>query len=690
MLARFIAHLRIALPIGVVGGLIVGLCEGLVVLSRNSFVQPDQYWAVYVAVPTLSWFVMGIVMVSLMTAIVTLATRQTPKGAAPAYAAAVGFAGSAAIAAPWIGEISSTLAQVGFTFTFTSRLFLVATLLLLVGTMTVLALGAAARWRDALESRLPKTTIIVGLLVLPLLIWPITNFLATDWRTTPPPKGTSRDPGQPNLLLISIDTLRADHLGSYGSPHGLTPNLDRLAAEGVVFTQAITTSPWTLPAIASLHTGLLPRIHGAGRTTNRRDPLGRSPLPDGTWTLARALRDSSYRTAAIVTNPYLALSYGLGQGFDEYYNITIESEAFLAFEHTTALRLATSFVPDLIVGDRGETVSARAVDWLSLAPRPFFLWLHYIDPHPPYSAPGATHHKSFRGDSLFGGANKDHSATGLTSPEIARLRSGELRLDEQQKEAVRNLYRAEVASVDTAVGRVLDAISALGLDEHTLIVVVADHGEEFWEHCRVEHGHSAYEELVPLILKEVQSSHAGSRQDALVSVVDVAPTVLRLLGVPLPTQLKHDHNPLLALGTDGRHKPRDYAIVENMLFSEECTGFELQPSSTFVGSMDDMNHTTLSQTRPSTSMSLPTGNHLVGSSWKQKRCQHQDPRSNIPKPPTPCACWDTADSRNISVRSALAASFFFGPRAVAPQTPLSSICRLPGRTLGLLRRPWLA
>jgi arylsulfatase A-like enzyme len=191
-------------------------------------------------------------------------------------------------------------------------------------------------------------------------------------------------------LLISIDTLRAEHLGCYGDGHGLTPHLDRLAAQGTLFEHAITSSPWTLPAMASLFTGLYPSRHGAGEITNRRDPLGRSPLPPNTRTLTSVLSEAGYRTHASATNPYLALRYGFGEGFETYENVTIESEAFLSFEKTTAVRLLKWIKPEWITGDRGETVSARAHSWLQNydRSRPFFLWLHYVDPHPPYSRPG--------------------------------------------------------------------------------------------------------------------------------------------------------------------------------------------------------------------------------------------------------------------------------------------------------------
>jgi arylsulfatase A-like enzyme len=376
---------------------------------------------------------------------------------------------------------------------------------------------------------------------------------------------------RPNLLLISIDTLRADHLGSYGDPHRLTPHMDQLADEGVLFRQAISSSSWTLPAMASLFTGLYPRHHRAGEIANRRDPLGRSPLPPRSWTLATALRDSGYRTAAIVTNPYLSLRYGLGEGFDEYHNLTIQSEAFLTFAKTTAMRLLERLWPAAIIGDRGQTVSRNAVRWLATVPqdRPFLLWLHYVDPHPPYSR--AALHKNFRGDLLLATAAPGMADADLTSPDIARLRSGEIRPSTVDKDRIHDLYRAEVANVDEAVGEVLGALESTGLRERTLVVLVGDHGEEFWEHGGVEHGRTVYEEVVrvPLLMRCPGHLPAGIRVDPVARITDVAPTILDLLAIPPPLDL--DGETLVPLVRGRESEPR-VALTENMLFAEERSG----------------------------------------------------------------------------------------------------------------------
>ncbi|MBI1816229.1 MAG: sulfatase [Deltaproteobacteria bacterium] len=568
---RVAERLRLAGAVGVVGGLVLGAREALVAAQANAFVQPGQYLALYLSVPILAWMVLA---VALLVPMALLPLARTPRRAFSLFAVVLGFAGGLSIAWPWCNAVTDRLRDVGEAANWRVTAAVWVTALGLAGGAAAV-IGAAAAWYAARVARPFHFLSRCALLAALLLLWPPLRFFATDWvwgvatHSSAPPL-----PSQPNIVLISIDTLRADHLGCYGDTHGLTPHLDHFAHEGVLFEQTITSAPWTLPAMASLFTGQNPHHHGAGVITNRRDPLGRSALPAEGWRLTTALRDRGYRTQAIVTNPYLALRYGLGSGFDGYENVTIESEAFLAFSDTTAVRLLRWRWPDLIVGDRGETVSDRGVRWLTRNSQgPFFLWLHYIDPHPPYSRAGVTHHKSFRGDTSFASDGRDPAPFALTSPDVARLRSGEIRLSAEQKEAVRDLYRAEVASVDAAVGQVLAALDAQGLRERTLVVVVADHGEEFWEHGGVEHGHTVYEELihVPLLIRWPGHLPAETRVAPVVRIVDVAPTILDLLGIAPPSDLDgatlRGLTQAPAVPTEGR-----LALVENMLFAEERSG----------------------------------------------------------------------------------------------------------------------
>jgi arylsulfatase A-like enzyme/Tfp pilus assembly protein PilF len=286
---------------------------------------------------------------------------------------------------------------------------------------------------------------------------------------------------RPNLLLISIDTLRADRLGSYGYRAAETPALDALASRGLRFTQATTVTPLTLPAHASLLTGTFPPHHGV------RDNGG-FYLDDAEVTLADVLKERGYRTGAFVGAFVLDSRWGLAQGFDRYF----DDFDLAKYDMSTGLDAAQR---------PGEDVVSSASEWLALdADRPFFAWVHLYDPHTPYAAPPAIRAR------------------------FPRTMSG--------------AYDAEVAATDRQVARLLGALQASGRLDRTVVVVVADHGESLGEHGEQTHGFFVYDSTlhVPLIV-------AGPRVsphviDSQVRIVDVMPTALELLDVPVPTAVQ--------------------------------------------------------------------------------------------------------------------------------------------------------
>jgi arylsulfatase A-like enzyme len=275
-----------------------------------------------------------------------------------------------------------------------------------------------------------------------------------------------------SVLLITLDTTRADALGAYGCSPSVTPVLDRLAAEGVVFEQAYTVAPLTLPAHASMLTGLFPPRHGV------RDN-GLVPLPQSAVTLAERARGAGFQTAAFLGSVVLDEGFGLEQGFARY-----EPPARSFYNG-----------PSLGYSERPAAEVAKLVtDWLHARdPRqPFFLWAHLWDAHPPYAPPDAL-----------------------------RARAGG------------NAYLGEVAACDMAVGRMLAALKAEGLEDSTLIVVVADHGEAFGEHDEHSHGPFVWNTTlrVPLMLRLPGGARAGTRVESVASVADVYPTALAAMGL---------------------------------------------------------------------------------------------------------------------------------------------------------------
>ena len=285
---------------------------------------------------------------------------------------------------------------------------------------------------------------------------------------------------RPNVLLVTLDTTRADHLGCYGDTDAKTPNVDGLAGRGARFAQAATPAPLTLPAHASIMTGLYPAGHGLRLN-------GTTALSDAQTTLAERFHGRGYRTGAFIGAFVLDARWGLAQGFDTY-------DDWFDLRKFKRLDLAAVQRP------ANEVVDA-ALRWLDGRPNvPFFAWVHLYDAHSPYEPP-----EPFR--TTF----------------AARGPAG--------------LYDAEIAFADQQVGRLLAWVHAQGLDERTMIVIAGDHGEGLGSHGEGTHGYFVYDSSVhvPLIVSTPLVSLQNLRVDAQVSLVDVAPTIAALAGLdPLP------------------------------------------------------------------------------------------------------------------------------------------------------------
>ena len=299
--------------------------------------------------------------------------------------------------------------------------------------------------------------------------------------------GCQKAPGTPqdlvfpgaNVLLITLDTTRADRIGAYGYSAAETPRLDELASEGVLFEQTATATAFTLPSHSSIMTGLYPPFHGVRLN-------GGSALADVQTTLAERLTEAGYRCGAVVGAFVVDGRWGLNQGF-EYYDDD--------FDMAPDQRL------DLAGVQRpGDRVVDLGLEWLGEDDdRPFFAWLHFYDPHIPYQPP-------------------EPYATRFAG----RGKSG--------------LYDGEIAFTDSQVGRVIDWLAARGLTEKTIVVVVGDHGESLGDHGEKEHGYYIYDATVrvPLIIKVPGSGLRGVRVQQQVRTIDVLPTVLDLADIDLP------------------------------------------------------------------------------------------------------------------------------------------------------------
>jgi arylsulfatase A-like enzyme len=367
--------------------------------------------------------------------------------------------------------------------------------------------------------------------------------------------------GKPNLLLITIDTLRADRLSCYGYERISTPGMDKLATEGVLFENAQVQSPWTLSSLASILTSTYPSVNGVLTGYNRLD--------DARETLPEVLKRDGYVTQAFVTNGWLETNFGLNQGFDGYYHPD-DYFAIHRFRGMTWERIARRILKDRIEPanrHRAEHLSDKAIQWLrNHQDRSFFLWLHYIDPHDPY-APPAPYDALWDAD--YQGRWKE--ATGV----IFNLRIGQ-QLTRAEMRHIEALYDGEVAYCDEHVGRVLNELDQLGLTENTLVVLSSDHGEEFWDHGGVMHGHTLYEEClnVPLLMRFPGRLPRGIRVQNRVRLLDVVPTVCDLLNVEPPSEAQGTS--LLSVLTGAAETDRP-AYAEALLYFGEKKSVEVGP-----------------------------------------------------------------------------------------------------------------
>jgi len=326
-------------------------------------------------------------------------------------------------------------------------------------------------------------------------------------RESPTPPGAVTSPAVGPIILLTIDTLRSDAV-SFESGDTPTPRLAELAGDSVVFERAYSTAPWTKPAMASMLTGLSPPVHLL-RAMNQG-------IPQQAPTLAELLAAAGYRTEAVGSNRLLSMFESDGsfaRGFERYEMHPLQGARI---PNLVGKPLAQAVLFDLMGFDaNSEQLTDAAVRRLrENAPNAFLLWLHYYDPHSPYAPPPELLPAGVRLRS-FTVHNADPAA-----------------FDEKARAAVKALYDSETRWVDEQVGRIVEELKHLGIYDDALLIVSSDHGEEFWDHGRLDHGHTLYDELLgaTLIVKLPNSRRRG-HVDRAVSTVRVTPTILDLAGV---------------------------------------------------------------------------------------------------------------------------------------------------------------
>jgi arylsulfatase A-like enzyme len=359
-----------------------------------------------------------------------------------------------------------------------------------------------------------------------------------------PEPGPRRAAGRPNVLLLSLDTLRADHLSSYGYERATSPRIDALAEGGVRFEDCVSTSSWTLPAHLSMLTGLEVSAHGVC-DDRLWDRTGEAVPLRGTF-VSEVLQQAGWRTAGFHTWKYVDARFGFGPGFEVYerighsvYSHPVHASRLRAMRSAgdeAGIRAWAEAEPELFDPHRptaGDAVD-RALSWLEdwrEAPddRPFFIFLHLFDIHDDYVPPPPF-------DTLFDpdydgpiDGRRVASPNGPVHPGMAP----------RDLEHLVALYDGEIAWVDSQVGRVLDWLDGAGLTEDTLVLLTSDHGEEFFEHGGKLHRRTLERESihVPLIVRYPGVVPAGRVASAPASIADIPSTVYALLDLPAPQGL---------------------------------------------------------------------------------------------------------------------------------------------------------
>ena len=482
--------------IGACFGLFSGLAEGAVYWILS--VKPDGLGWKNDLVPQIFWIapivnLLGFLLVSL---VVILLHRLFPKISKDFFACAV-FG--------WLGTYAPLSAS--------GKLHPIACVLLALGVAVQLCRYAR---------RQPVTNVFLGrslaALSMAVVLVSISGQVFEVQRKilSKPVAGTRAS--SPNVLLITLDTLRADHLSSYGYSRPTTPNIDRLARDGVLFENAFAESSWTLPSHATIMTGRFTYEHKAGG----------SPLSDRYPTLAQFLSSKGYATAGFVANTfYCGPRTGLNRGFAQYQ----------AYFGTVADMISRTFYGELLLDKlplvgyydipgrkRAADVNQEFLRWLEKNRQaPFFVFLNYLDTHDPY-IPAAGSQRRFSQHSTPG--------TRINSLLFPRDFTGGRRLSKQEVQTEIDGYDDSLAYLDAELGSLFGRLKVMNLLDNTLIILTADHGESFGDHGLYGHGNSLYNNLlhVPLIVRYPGSVPAGVRVSQAVSLQTIAATVVNMLG----------------------------------------------------------------------------------------------------------------------------------------------------------------
>jgi arylsulfatase A-like enzyme len=488
---RLLAHMALA---GACLGLLVGLLEAALfyfVPRAAGLLHPDVRYVIWFLTPLVD-LLTGALLGLIAGSIGALLSFYNPARTAIIAALGLGFVGAYII---WL----LNWFRIGTGLIFPRQLEIRTAVFGFLVTFVVALLAFRVRWRHVGSffkaewpfsiSRWGWTAFVIVLILAGGILFFATHKPQPGFLARASEHGATTS-SHPNLVLITLDTVRADHLSCYGYRRPTTPHLDGFAARGVLFESVAASSSWTLPSLASIFTGLLPHQHGADWAV---------PLDDESWTLARILQSKGYETAGFNANPFYGLAgWGLDEGFDVYDDdsYTLRHNLAVTFVGQSALR----FLYDRLIRynrfDRRDAadLNGDVARWYhSRDPsRPFFLFINYMDAHRPYLPPAPYDHR-------FGKIPRRLLAR-LTAP----LQDGHPRhpYTRQERQDLLNGYDNSLAYLDDQIGNLVRVIRSRPGGENTIFIVTSDHGEGFGEHGTYDHGWNLYSEVlrVPLIL----------------------------------------------------------------------------------------------------------------------------------------------------------------------------------------------
>jgi arylsulfatase A-like enzyme len=357
---------------------------------------------------------------------------------------------------------------------------------------------------------------------------------------------------RPNILLITVESVRTDHVGSYGYERATTPAIDALAAEGLLFENAYAPTSWTLPTHASLFTGLYPSAH--------RVVSSRNKLDDSYVTLAERLSEAGYQTAGFISGPWLQTPHNLHQGFETY------DQSASSDKHSSEADVTNPGMERLLID---YLRSGLGED------RPFFLFAYLWDPHYDYIPP-PPYDRTFVPEDAVEIEVRNYFTGGLVTNHIAP----------EQLAYVISQYDGELLWTDSLLGRLWRELKDRGLWDKTAIILTSDHGEEFFDHGTKGHKNNLYEESVhvPLIMK-IPGESEGERSPRLTSLVDLYPTILKIAGV----EDAGTHHGELLLGPSPPARRIYFELQSEWVFKNEATG-ALEYSPDVVVAIREGNH----------------------------------------------------------------------------------------------------